>query len=157
MDQYEQAVMEYISGPSDRFLNAQFTIPYDGTTGGSCPDFVALDFSDTTAYVIEVTTTADCKGLVGRVRERETRWFTPLKRRLQTLIPPLRKWDLHVTLFVRDEQLETAKRAVSEFPDVSVISLSKALFSWNWDWQAETGSPRNPLRSENKLGRVHNT
>jgi hypothetical protein len=157
MDQYEQAVMEYICARPDRFLNAQFEIPYNGVAGGSRPDFLALDFSDTTAYVVEVTAAADSKGLIGRVRERETRWFAPLRRLLCGLTPPLRGWDLHVTLFVRDEQVVNAERALREFADVSVIALSRALFSWNWDWQADTGTPRNVLRGGNKLGRVHAT
>jgi hypothetical protein len=157
MNQYEQALMEYICGQPDRFLNAQFTIPYEGETGGSCPDFLALDFSETTAYVVEVTATADCKGLIGRVREREARWFTPLRKHLCGLVPPLRDWDLHVTLFVRDEQVANAEGAVRDFLDVSVIPLSRALFSWNWDWQVDTGLPRNALRSDGKRDRVHAT
>jgi hypothetical protein len=157
MDQYEQAVMEYICGRPDRFLNAQFAIPYEDKSGGSCPDFLALDFSETTAHVVEVTATADCKGLISRVRERETRWFGPLRKHLLGLIPPLRGWDLHVTLFVRDEQVANAERAVLDFPDVSVIPISRALFSWNWDWLADTGLPRNALRSDTKRKRVHAT
>ena len=154
MDQYEQAVLDYICGRPDRFLNAQFTIPYDGAAGGSCPDFLVLDFRDTTAYVVEVTATADCRNLVTRVRERETRWFSPLKSHIRPLNPSLSGWDLHVTLFVRDEQLASAERAVQEFRDVSAIPLSRVLFSWNWDWQPD-GYPINSLRNPTKTARVH--
>jgi hypothetical protein len=154
VDQYEQAVLDYICGRADRFLNWQFAIPYDGEGGGSCPDFLVLDFRETTAYVVEVTGTADCRGLIGRVRERETRWLSAIKKQLRGLNPSLVGWDLHVTLFVRDEQVVNAERAVQQFQDVSVIPLSKALFSWNWDWQAN-GSPINTLRHAAKTGRVH--
>jgi hypothetical protein len=137
-------------------VNPQFTIPYDGFRGGSCLDFLVLDFADTTAYVVEVSATADSKGLVGRVRERETRWFSPLKDHLTGLNPGFSTWDLHVTLIVRDEQVTSVERAVQSFPNVSGISLAKVVFSWNWDWQADK-LPTNPLRSPNKGGRVHAT
>jgi len=154
MDQYEQAVLDYLCGRPDRFVNAQFTIPYDGYRGGSCPDFLVLDFSDTTAYVVEVSATADSNRLIGRVRERETRWFGPLKDHLRKLSPGFAGWDLHVSLFVRDEEAARARRAVEAFPDVSVISLAKVLFSWNWDWQHGTGLPTNALRDPEKRERV---
>ena len=152
---YELAVLDYICGRPDRFLNAQFEIPYDGQRGGACPDFVVLDFSDTTAYIAEVTAAANCKGLMGRVKERESRWFGPLGDHLKKMGPGFAGWDLHVTLFVREEQFVDAEEALRDRPDASVISLAKVLFSWNWDWQQATGLPSNVLRNPTKLKRVH--
>src|ERR1700731_1531375 len=147
MDLYEQAVLDYICARPDRFLNAQFTIPYDGYRGGSCPDFVVLDFLDTTAYIVEVTATADCKGVINRVRERDTRWFSPLADHLKKLGSGFLGWDLHVSLFVRDEQFGSAHNALRGYPDASVTSLARVLFSWNWDWDPGTGLPTNALRN----------
>ena len=156
MDQYEQAVQEYICGRPERFLNAQFTIRYDGLRGGSCPDFVVLDFADKTVYVVEVTAAADSKGIIGRIREKKLRWFDPLRNQLGQLNQVFADWDYHVTLFVREEEVEAAKQAVAEFTDVSVISLKAAVFSWNWDWQADK-HPINTLRDPTKHERVNAT
>jgi hypothetical protein len=146
MDQYEQAVLNYICGRPERFVNVQFKIPYDGFRGGSCPDFVVLDFKDNTVYVVEVTAAADARGLIGRVREKATRWFDPLREHFTKLNEEFARWHYRVTLFVRDEEVEGARRAVAEFPDVSVILLKDSLFSWNWDWQRDMGLPINRLR-----------
>lgn len=150
MDQYEQAVLDYLCNRPERFVNAQFTIPNAGLTGGCCPDFLALDFADKTVYVVEVTTAANTNDLLGRVRERETRWLTPLRAHFTGLNEVFAGWDFHVTLFIRDEQLRTVKQAIDEFPDVSVISLKAVVFSWNWDWQREPMLPTNPLREPAK-------
>lgn len=155
MDLYEQAVLDYLCGRPHRFVNAQFNIPYDGFHGGSCPDFVVLDFSDTTAYVVEVTAAADGKGIMGRLHERRVRWFDPLREHLLKLNPAFAGWDLHATVFVREEQAERLVQAVRDFADISVISLAKVLFSWNWDWDGDTGLPTNELRNLTKRERIH--
>jgi hypothetical protein len=110
-----------------------------------------LDFADKTVYIVEVTTAANTNDLMGRVREKETRWFTPLRAHFTGLNEVFAGWDYHVTLFVRDEQLRSVKQAIDEFPDVSVISLKTVVFSWNWDWQVDTKLPTNTLREPAKL------
>jgi hypothetical protein len=153
-DQYEHAVLDYLCARPDRFVNWQFTIPFNGFNGGSCPDFLVLDFAGNTVYVVEVSTTFDCAELVHRAREKETRWFGSLKDHLKKLNPVFANWDLHVTLFVRDEEVSRTSLAVQEFLDVSVISLTKVVFGWNWNWQPDN-FPINTLRDANKSGRVH--
>jgi hypothetical protein len=144
------AVLDYICARPDRFVNAQFNIPWDGACGGSCPDFLVLNFRDKTAYIVEVTTGSGTGTTMSRVRERETRWISPVREHLRKLNSELANWDVHVTLFVRDEQVEPAKRAVESFRNVSVIPLSRALFSWNWDWQSD-GLPNNELRDPERV------
>lgn len=156
MDQYEHAVLEYLCARPDRFVNWQFTIPFDGFKGGSCPDFVVLDFSDSTIYVVEVSSDADCTALVHRAAERETRWFRSLKDHLKRLNPMFERWECHVTLFVRAEQVTRASHAVEGFADVSVISLANVVFGWNWNWQPGN-LPINTLRNPKKNSRVHAT
>jgi hypothetical protein len=151
MDQYEQAVLDYLCGVRERFVNAQFTLPKEGLVDGKCPDFVVLDFKDTTAYVVEVTSASNTNKLIGRVRARETLWFTPLRKHLAKLNGgAFAGWDYHVTLFVRNEQIEKVKQAIDEFPDVSVISLKAVVFSWKWYWQGEPNLPTNALREPAK-------
>jgi hypothetical protein len=44
MDQYGEAVLDYLCGVRERFVNAQFTLPKVGLVDGKCPDFVVVDF-----------------------------------------------------------------------------------------------------------------
>jgi hypothetical protein len=50
MDIFEEAVLTYLSAPPGRFIRSQFSIAYQNGAGGSCPDFVVLDFPKTTVY-----------------------------------------------------------------------------------------------------------
>ena len=153
MDQFEQAVLNYLCGPPERFGNAQFTIPYADLKGGSCPDFVVLDFQDKTVYVVEVTSAADSKAILGRIVEREARWFSPLRDHLVKLNTMFQNWDYHVTIFVRPEESGNAQEKLHDLRDVSVISLNDVVFSWQWKWQGSR--PSNPLREPGKSGKVH--
>ncbi|HNK15932.1 MAG TPA: hypothetical protein PLZ20_15285 [Nitrospira sp.] len=149
MDQFEEAVLNYLCGPPERFVSVQFTIPHSDSDGGSCPDFLVLDYSDSTVYVVEVTAAADSKGVQGRIIERETRWLSPLRRHFNKLSSTFLTWDYHVTVFVRDEEFAIAQKRLSDFRDVSVIPLGKVVFSWQWDWQGSR--PSNPLREPGKV------
>jgi hypothetical protein len=148
MDQFELAVLSYICGPAERFVSPQFDIAYENSKGGSCPDFVVIDFAESTIYVVEVTQASDTKPVLQRIAGREKRWFGPLRNHFQKLNPLFKDWDLHVTLFVRGEEAEPARRAVTQFPDVSVITLDNVVFSWRWDWKDR--HPSNPLRNPEK-------
>lgn len=154
MEKYEESVLDYICARPERFVNSQFEIPYDGFRGGSCPDFVVVDFSDRVIYVVEVTVAANVKRLAGRVRERETRWYGPLREHFQRLSSLFGdpRWDYHATIFVRAEQIKAARQAFASEPDVSVLSLDETVFSWRWDWGP--GIPANPLREASKGGRT---
>jgi hypothetical protein len=154
MEKFEESVLDYICGRPERFVNAHCEIPYDGFRGGSCPDFVVIDFADRTIFVVEVTVASAVKRLVGRVRERETRWLTPLREHFGGLATIFGKpsWEFHVTIFVRSEQLEPARQMFADDRDVSVLSLDETVFSWRWNWGA--GIPANPLRAPGKERRA---
>lgn len=156
MEKFEESVLEYICGRPERFLSAQCEIPYDGFKGGSCPDFVVIDFADKTIYVVEVTIASAAKRLADRVRERETRWLVPLREHFGRLAPMFAdpSWEFHVTIFVRSEQLELASRTFEKDGDVSVLSLDETVFAWRWNW--ETGWPLNPLRAPGKARKSAN-
>ena len=132
MEKFEESVLDYICGRPERFVNAQCEIPYDGFRGGSCPDFVVIDFADRTFYVVEVTVAAAVKRLVERVREREKRWLSPLREHFGRLAPIFREpsWEFHVTIFVRSEELKPARQTFAGDGDVSVLSLDETVFSW---------------------------
>jgi hypothetical protein len=146
MDVFEEAVLKYLCGNRNRFVSSQFSIPC--TTGGgtwSCPDFIALDFSDSTVYVVEVTI-KDPKDACSKIENRETQWLGPLRDHLKKLNPMFADWRYHVTLFVREEEVARAQRILSAVPDASVISLDKAVFPWRWTYEGQAAT--NPLRIE---------
>ena len=148
MDMFEEAVLRYLCGPPERFVSAQFNIPWDGSKGGSCPDFLVLDFADNTVYVVEVTSAADKSNVLSRVDKRETRWFAPLRQHFSRLSPIFTEWDYHVTVFVRNEECDAAQKRLNDLRDVSVISLDTVVFSWRWKWKGSR--PSNPLREPSK-------
>ena len=148
MDQFEEAALNYLCGPPQRFVNFQYNIPHDGFQGGSCPDFVVLDFGDSTIYIIEITAAADTKSILGRVAEREKRWVSPLRNHFAQMNSTFSNWEYHVTVFVREEEYTKVQERLREFRDVSVISLDKVVFSWRWQWVGS--NPVNPLREAGK-------
>lgn len=148
MNQFEEAVLNYICGSPDRFVNAQLTIPYDGFKGGSCPDFIVLDFGDRCVYVIEITSASNTKDIHAKIAERKTRWLIPLQEHLAKLRPIFSNWDYHVTVFIRGEECENAQKRLSDQQDVSVVSLDSVVFPWRWKW--ENSRPVNPLREPGK-------
>src|SRR5882762_2411265 len=127
MDLFEEAVLAYLCGPAQRFVNPQFNIPYEGFKGGSCPDFVVVDFSDNTVYVVEVTQSATTKAVLERVANRQGRWLDPLRNHFRNLDLLFKDWDFHVSVFVRGEVAGATERVVEQFADVSVISLDKVM------------------------------
>ena len=144
MDVFEEAVLSYATAPRTRFASPQFEIPWSGLDGGSCPDFVVLDFADITVYVIEVSAAARVGHLMEKLSSRQTRWLAPLRRHFSEAIPALNAWDYHVTAFVRDELVSASRTKAAEWPDVSIISLDKVVLPWHWAWDGQRAI--NPLR-----------
>ena len=79
MELFEEAVLAYLAGPPQRFVRPQFSLEYKGMPGGSYPDFVTLDYKDRVAYVVEVSAAYNIGGLIQRIRDREQRWYEPLR------------------------------------------------------------------------------
>jgi hypothetical protein len=142
MDTFEQAVLHYISEHPSRFVKSQFSIPFDKETksGGSQPDFLVLDFDVRKIYIVEVSSASSLTTLYSRLEERETRWFSPLHKYLPSLNGGFESWSLHVTLFIRGENVSAAKQKFADSKDVSVISLDEVIFDWRWKkWEKEKG------------------
>jgi len=125
MDIYEEAVLNYITSNNSRFVNPQFNIEWDSKNkiGGTLPDFVVMDFSNKTIYIIEVTKAYDIAKLLSKVEQRQTGWIEPIKKLLDN---SFRNWQYHVTLFLRDDRVGYAKRKIEDYKSqVSIISLKK--------------------------------
>ena len=144
MDLLEHAALAYITAPPWRFVHPQFNLPYREKRGGSCPDFVALDFKMSTIFVVEVTGSWDVSTLLERVGERQTRWYEPLRNVLSTTAPLVADWDRRVALFVRGDRYDAVKQQVDDAYDVSVIAIEAVMRSWAWNWERKA-YPLNPL------------
>ena len=135
MEFFEEAVMAYISASPGRFVKHQYDLKYKDGLGGSCPDFVVIDYIKKTIYVVEVTTSSDASTIISRVRERETRWFIPLKKEMSQWNELFAEWNYRVTLFVRKELENKIQNECIN--DVSVINFEKIIFPWNWKWKEQ--------------------
>jgi len=144
MDRYEEAVMEYITGSKHRFVSPQFDIPYENEKGGSCPDFVVLDYQERIVYVVEVTSSSNTNTLLNRVKERSDRWLQPVKKYLTGMSADFTEWGYRVSLFVRKNNLGSVKLKLEGNSDVSVFALEDVSFPYSWDWSVD--GPINPLK-----------
>ena len=136
MNIFELAVQAYICERPQRFIKPQFSIAHsenDGS-GGSLPDFLVIDFEVKKIYLVEVTKADSLSGLMGRLAERETRWIQPLREYLASLQGGFETWPIHVTAFVRDENVKSARNRVGDTAGVSIKSLDEVIFDWRWNW-----------------------
>lgn len=135
MDIFEEAVLAYISATPGRFVKHQYSLAYRDGVGGSCPDFVVIDYIKETIYVVEVTARSNPSNVLSRVRERETRWFTPLKKEMSQWSESFAYWRYRVTLFVRgDVSMSLIKEINKDMNDVSVKLINDVIFPWSWVW-----------------------
>lgn len=144
MDRYEEAVLEYITAETHRFVNPQFDIPYQNREGGSCPDFVVLEYKEKSVYVIEVSTASDIKPLIHRIEERQSRWIDPVKKYLGGINSEFLEWNFWVTVFVRETNKKAIQSKFIKSSDVAVKSIEEISFPYAWEWNGN--KPCNPLR-----------
>lgn len=133
MEIFEEAVLAYISASPGRFVKPQYDLKYQDGFGGSCPDFVVIDYIKKTIYVVEVTTSSDASTIISRIRERETRWFVPLKKELSQWNELFAEWKYRVTLFVRKELGDKIEK--EQMSDVFVVNVDDIMFPWKWKWK----------------------
>ena len=145
MNLLEHAALAYITAPPWRFVHPQFNLPYRERRGGSCPDFVALDFKIPTIFVVEVTGGYDVDTLLERVAQRETLWYQPLRDTLSETASLIAQWDRRLALFVRGDRYDFVRQKLgNENNDVSVIAIEAIMRSWAWNWETKA-YPLNPL------------
>jgi len=143
---FEESVLAYIAGLAERFVRPQFSLDYEGVARGSYPDFVALDYKDHVAYLVEVSAAYKIGPLIARVRDRERRWYKPLRSRLDALDASFHSWSLRTTVFIRSDRKGAARKALSNAEDVTVIALDDIMRSWKWNWEGQI--PANPLNRD---------
>ena len=146
MELFEEAVLAYLAGPPQRFVQPQFSLAYKGMPGGSYPDFVTLDYKERVAYVDEVSAAYQIGGLIERVRDRGQRWYIPLRSHLEDLDSSFSSWKLRTTVFVREDRKKVAVEALQSASDVTVIALDNIMRSWKWNWEGQI--PVNPLNRD---------
>jgi hypothetical protein len=139
--QIESLIELYLTRGGRIFVSPQYDVAYDTTTreGGSCPDIVALDIVEKEVVVVEVSSAWDLGPLYQKVEDRNTRWFNPIVRRLQSdkIIDPTWKRPRFMG-FVRKDRLEASKRKFQGQDDVCFVAIEDAAFSFAyWTDRAE--------------------
>jgi hypothetical protein len=127
------------------FIASQYDIPYDpeNADGGTCPDFVALDFGKREILIVEVSGGADIRDLIKRVRDRDKRWFEPLKRRYKEEWNVLSEWNMRFLGFVREPNLAKLRKIFEGVDRVSFYAIEDATFPYKyWNFRLDNGLPR---------------
>ena len=144
MDGTESDIATYLTIDGQVFIAPQFDIKWEMNEGGSCPDFVALDFSCKEVVVVEVTSAADWKPLAKRVQDREIRWFSPVRRRLQQAGVTDANWTIRFLGFVRSAVLKDVRAQFADEQGVTFHAIEEATFLWvYWDERMASGLPGN--------------
>ena len=141
----EQAVATYLTRGGKVFVAPQYAVPaLSGKGDWACPDFVALDFGANEVVVVEVATGSRVTDLWGRVAERGTRWFDPIRAKMvDDGLAAQATWDIRFLGFVRRDCLVDARRRFEGQPDVAFAAIEDATFAWSyWDSRADKGLPR---------------
>ena len=142
--QIESLVELFLTRGGRVFVSPQYDIPFSDQErdGGSCPDFVALDFARSEVVVVEVSSASNLRDLISRVRERETRWFAPIRRRLEADRVITSESGIRFLGFVREALVDGAKGRFANENDIQFFALEKAAFSFAYWTEREKGLPR---------------
>lgn len=144
MDGLEADVAIYLTIDGQVFIAPQYDIKWEMDEGGTCPDFVALDFSCKEVVVVEVTGAANWKPLADRVRQRHSRWFNPVRRRLTDQKVITSDWDVRFLGFVRGVAVGDISAQFAGAADVTFSSVEEATILWcYWEKRMKDGLPGN--------------
>ena len=146
MSDHEHDIATYLTLDGHVFLAPQYNVAYSRelNEGGACPDFVALDLKHREVIIVEVTAAANLESLFGRIRQRETRWYNPVRRKLEEIGVVDGGWKPTRFLgFVRNPNLLLAKTTFSLEADVAFWAIEDATFLWSyWDQRMANRLPR---------------
>ena len=146
MSEHEHDIAMYLTLDGYVFLAPQYNIIYDRglNDGGSCPDFVAIDLKLREVIIVEVTTAANMQPLIGRIRERHTRWYSPISRKIKEVGVVDDSWKpVRFLGFIRKHNLPLARRTFEAEADVAFWAIEDATFLWSyWDERMNKGLPR---------------
>lgn len=146
MSDHEQDIATYLTLDGHVFLAPQYKVAYDRelNDGGTCPDFVALDLKLREVIIVEVTTADNIQPLIGRIEQRETRWYSPIRRKMKEVGVVDAGWKPTRFLgFVRSHNLLFMRKRFESASDVSFWAIEDATFPWRyWDERMVKGLPR---------------
>ncbi len=142
--QIESLVELYLTRGGKVFVSPQYDVSYDreARDGGSCPDIVALDMEHREVVVVEISAAANLSSLFNKVAERDTRWFTPIQRKLEKDRVIDSAWKIRFLGFVREALVDGANKKFADAADVYFFALEKAAFSFAYWTEREKGLPR---------------
>ena len=92
--------------------------------------------------IVEVTSAANIKPICDRVRDRQSRWFSPIWRRLEADRVIDAEWKIRFLGFVREALADAANASFAEEADVWFFPLEQAAFSFAYWTKREKGLPR---------------
>lgn len=158
MDQYELAVLQFLTANRRTFVAPQYLL--QANNGWSaCPDFVAVHFDDEKiSFSIVEVSAGDKKnikhGLAKRISD-ETRCkecIKILKERLPFL-HIVKEEDIRFLVFIRSETFAEFEKVVVNRKDVTVMPLELTFMSWAWEdyvWDKIDFLNKNWLKNEFK-------
>lgn len=140
--QIEALVGAYLTRGGKVFISPQFHVAWDRelADGGTCPDFVALDFERRHVVVVEVTTASDISSVIDRITKRQRNWYDPVQRRLTLVGAITSEWNPRTLCFLRQIRVGDARKRVSE-SDVTFHALEDALLEYDYSSERAKGLP----------------
>jgi len=135
MDIYEEAVMRYLTSGGTRFVSPQFSITKDYCVEWSCPDFVVIDFFDSTVYVAEVTSASNINDLEKKILNKDEQWIKPLKLNMEKRSEIFKGWNYWVVVFIRKENIKKLRNVIKDISKVTIKSLDDIMYPWKWKWK----------------------
>jgi hypothetical protein len=147
--QIESMIEQFLTRSGTVFTCSQYDIQFDRANGdgGSCPDIVALDFSRDPheVIVVEITAGANVGPIIEKARNRETRWFAPIRRSLTSHGVIDASWNIRFLCFVREPNVKKARSAFASDADVWFVAIEDAIIPYKyWDSRITYGIPRSP-------------
>ena len=124
------------------FISPQFDASWskENEDGGTCPDFVALDFEKHEIIIAEVSTRYDLSGLIGRIATREKGWYAPIFRKLIGTGAVTSEWKTRTLCFIRRDRLDYARKGVIA-EDVTFQPLEDCLLEYAYHKERQNGLP----------------
>ena len=141
---FEPLIERYLTICGSVFIAPQYALAFnkDHEDGGSCPDFVALDFSRRQIVVVEVNGGSSVKDFAARVEARETRWFRPLLRHFEEKKFAVSNWEIRFLGFVRKANVAKLQKMFLNDDGITFFAIEDATFSHiYWDERIKGGLP----------------
>jgi hypothetical protein len=143
MDALENLIQDFLTCGGSVFVSPQFDAAWDkeASQGGSCPDFVALDFEKKHVVIVEMTTAYSLTSFFEKIRQRDSRWFQPIGKHLSAIGAITPEWRSRFLGFVRKPRLAFARSEFAEEAGVSFYPLEEAILGYAYWAKRQEGLP----------------